>query len=231
MNEKNILIVGAGGVLAKALTTEFSGAGYAVFGIRRERTIDKQQSVGGLSRMYHGCLHDLSTIKHVVNEIETSHGLIDVLVYNAAHLVMKPFLELSADDVTESWQASVAGAVASAQAVLPHMVRQGRGAIIFSGATASLRGTARFAAFASAKFALRGLSQALAREYQSQGIHVAHVVIDGLLRGSASVSRFGGYEEKTIDPAVIAGTYRWLVEQHKSAWTLELDIRPNTERF
>jgi len=103
--------------------------------------------------------------------------------------------------------------------------------MIFSGATAATRGTARFAAFASAKFALRGLTQSLAREYQSQGIHIAHVVIDGLLGGSASIGKFGGSEERSIDPAAVAVSYRMLAEQPSSAWTLELDVRPSSERF
>lgn len=231
VSKKTVLIVGAGGVLGRALVTEFSSAGYAVFGVRRADTNHEHHYTYDAARIYRCPLDDLTAIKQVVSEIENECGAIDVLVYNAAHLVVKSYMELSLEDINDSWTASVPGALASTQAVIPGMVKSGSGAIIFSGATASLRGTSRFAAFASAKFALRGLSQALAREYQSQGIHVAHVVIDGLLRGSVSVGRFGGRQENTIDPAAVASAYRWLAEQPESAWTLELDIRPNTERF
>ena len=134
-------------------------------------------------------------------------------------------------DFEATWRTSVLGAVACAQAVLPGMVQCGRGALIFSGATASIRGAARFAAFAVAKFALRGLAQSLAREYHAQGVHVTHVVLDGLLRGSKSVARFGGRDKAAIDPTEVAKTYRWLAEQEQSAWTHELDLRPASEKF
>jgi NADP-dependent 3-hydroxy acid dehydrogenase YdfG len=117
------------------------------------------------------------------------------------------------------------------QAVLPQMVRQRSGAIVISGATASTRGAARFAAFASAKFALRGLAQSLAREYHSKGVHVAHVILDGLLRGSPSATRFGSDKDDGIDPNQVAETYRWLAEQEASSWTHELDLRPSSEKF
>jgi NAD(P)-dependent dehydrogenase (short-subunit alcohol dehydrogenase family) len=181
--------------------------------------------------MYYCDFMDREAVQNVTDQVVMEHGAVDVLVYNAAYLVMAPFLELTNDDFTTAWKASVGGAVVCAQAVLPFMLKRQQGAMIFSGATAALRGTARFAAFASAKFALRGLTQSLAREYQSQGIHIAHVVIDGLLRGSASIGKFSGSKELSIDPAAVAGTYRWLAEQPSSAWTLELDVRPNAERF
>ena len=92
-------------------------------------------------------------------------------------------------------------------------------------------GRSVFAAFAAAKFGLRGLAQSLARELQPQGIHVAHVVLDGFLLGSPSVQRFGGPAPRTIDPAEVARAYRWLAEQNRSAWTHELVLRPNSERF
>ncbi len=231
MKKKTALIVGAGGVLGKALAKEFSQANYAVFGIRRHPTRDSDESIDGAQQLYYCDLCDAAAIRNILNEMGSKQTVIDVFIYNAAYMVAKPFLELSIDDFSESWRASVAVAVITAQAVLPGMIRNNNGVMIFSGATGSLRGTSRFAAFSSAKFALRGLTQSLAREYQSQGIHVVHVVIDGLLRGSASVEKFGGSEERSIDPAAVASSYRWLAEQPSSAWTLELDIRPNTERF
>lgn len=116
-------------------------------------------------------------------------------------------------------------------AALPGMLRRRRGVMLFSGATASLRGSAGFAALATAKFALRGLTQSLAREYQSQGIHVAHIVIDGRLDGSASAERAGITGHRALDAAKVANAYRWIAEQPPSAWTHELDLRPTTEKF
>ena len=186
----------------------------------------------GVNCRVHYCdFLDRQAMQQVVDQVIAEYGSIDVVIFNTAHLVMAPFLELIEDDFATSWNASVGSAVVCAQSVLPTMLKQRRGAMIFSGATAASRGTARFAAFAAAKFALRGLTQSLAREYQSQGIHIAHVVIDGLLGGSASIGKFGGSEERSIDPAAVAVSYRMLAEQPSSAWTLELDVRPSSERF
>jgi NAD(P)-dependent dehydrogenase (short-subunit alcohol dehydrogenase family) len=250
---KTVLIIGAGGVLGAAVAKEFSGAGYNVIGIRRDSSraaniadastnqIDintaQHERVSELIannvsyRVHHCDFLDRQSMQQAVDQIVAEYGAIDVLIFNAAHLVMAPFLELTKDDFTASWNASVGSAVVAAQAVLPSMLKQQQGVMVFSGATAAIRGTARFAAFAAAKFALRGLTQALAREYQSQGIHVAHVVIDGLVSGSPSVAKFGGSEECSIDPAAVASTYRCLAEQPSSAWTLEMDVRPSSERF
>ncbi|MES1195780.1 MAG: SDR family NAD(P)-dependent oxidoreductase [Steroidobacter sp.] len=230
MSIRTVLIAGAGGVLGAAVARDFAAAGYAVVGVTRKSSSSRSHD-RAFTRMHYCDLCDLSAMREVVNAVMAEQGSMNVLVYNAVQLVMAPFMELTHADFENTWRASVGGAIACAQAVLPNMLNCRQGAMIFSGATGSLRGTSRFAAFSSAKFALRGLTQSLAREYQSQGIHVAHVIIDGLLRGSTSVAKFGGCEENTVDPAVVASTYRWLAEQPSSAWTLELDIRPNTERF
>jgi NAD(P)-dependent dehydrogenase (short-subunit alcohol dehydrogenase family) len=103
--------------------------------------------------------------------------------------------------------------------------------LLFSGATASVRGSSGFSAFAASKFALRGLVQSLAREHQPRGIHVAHVLLDGLLLGSPSVERFGGQASKALVPDDIAKAYVWLAEQPPTAWTHELDMRHHEERF
>ena len=220
------LIAGAGGVLGEALVREFSGAGYAVAALRRGH---HDAPSGGQAL---ACdFGDPAAAEAAVAEVVSRLGEIEVMVYNAAHLVMAPFAELRAPDFETAWRVSVAGAAACVRAALPGMLRRGRGTLIFSGATGSIRGTSRFAAFASAKFALRGLAQSLARGYQPLGIHVAHVVLDGLLRGSPSVARFGGSNELALDPGDVAATYRWLAEQPASAWTHEIDLRPNGERF
>lgn len=225
---RRVLIAGAGGVLGHALAAEFTAAGYAAVGLRR---VGSEPSRAMTIPLLHCDLDDASATRRAVEEVLAQHGPIDILVCNTAQFVVGALSELAFDDFERAWRAAMTSAVACTQAVLPGMLERGRGAIIFSGATASIRGGARFAAFASAKFALRGFAQSLAREMQARKIHVVHVILDGLLGGSASASRFGGTENNTMDPREVARTYRWLAEQHPSAWTHEIDLRPATEKF
>jgi len=123
-----------------------------------------------------------------------------------------------------------------AQAVIPHMAARRQGMIILSGATAGLRGGANFSAFASAKFALRGLAQSLAREYGPKGVHVAHVVLDGLIDEPQTDRRFGAQASESqasgrMDPRSIAQAYLDLTRQEPSTWTHEMDLRPFSEKF
>jgi NAD(P)-dependent dehydrogenase (short-subunit alcohol dehydrogenase family) len=217
------VIVGAGGVLGGALREELSAAGWLVTGVRR--------SGATTPFAYAADLANPEAAGRIVRTIEEEHGPIDALIYNAAELKIAPFLELDFADFDSAWRASVGGAVAWCRAVLPSMLRRNRGSIICTGATGSTRGSARFTAFAAAKFGLRGLCQALAREYQAAGIHVAQVILDGLLAGSPSVTRFGGDPERTLDPREVAKTYRWLIEQPSTAWTHEVDLRHRDGRF
>jgi len=209
------LIAGSGGVLGEALAQEFSQAGYTVAGLRRT-----------------DCdLADAAACASAMAAMAERHGPVDVLLYNAAHLAVAPFLELAAADFDACWRSGPLGAANCARAVLPSMLDRGHGSLLFTGATASLRGSARFAAMAMGKFGLRGLAQALAREYQPRGIHVAHVVLDGLLRGAASVQRFGASDGQAMDPRAVAASYRALAEQPRTAWTQEQDLRTLSEKF
>ena len=226
---RHVVIAGGGGVLGHAIGQEFAAAGYAVSSLRRQR--DTAAREGQAAHTVACDLRDPAAIRDVLTRAAAERGPVEVLVYNAAHLVVAPVAELTAGDFDESLRVGVAAAFHCVQAVLPSMIARGSGTILCSGATASMRGSARFAALAAAKFALRGFAQALARELQPQGIHVAHVVLDGLLLGSPSVQRFGGADSRSIDPAQAARAYRWLAEQNRSAWTHELDLRPHSERF
>ena len=220
------VIAGAGGVLGRALVAEFSAAGYTVAALRRDgATVDAPAH--GFSCM----LGDAADVQRAMSSVIGELGPVTTLVYNAAHFVMAPFAELTPADFEAAWRASVPGAVACAQAVLPGMLQRGRGALLFTGATASVRGGARFAAFASAKFALRGLAQSLAREYHARGVHVGHVVLDGVLAGSPAAQRFGVGDAQALVPAEVARSYRWLAEQAPQAWAHEIDLRPHTESF
>jgi NAD(P)-dependent dehydrogenase (short-subunit alcohol dehydrogenase family) len=225
MRQRLALIVGGGGVLGGALTRALARDGYAVFSLRRALAANTDATVLACD------LSDADKVHDAVASVAREHGAVDLLVHNAAHFVAAPFDELTAADFDLAWQVGFCSAVSAAQAALPGMVARGSGTLLFTGATAALRGSARFAAFASVKFAVRGLAQSLAREYQPRGIHVAHVVLDGLLRGSPSVARFGGTDERSIDPDDAAQAYLGLAKQPRSSWSHELDLRPWSERF
>ena len=227
MKQSSVLIVGAGGVLGTALVREFLSAGYQVATLRRKSARNDSHA----AFEYFCDLGNPAEVQRTTGDAASALGGVDVLIHNAAQFTMGPFLELTDAQFDACWRAGAGGAAAAARAILPAMLATGKGAMLFSGATGSVRGSARFSAFSAAKFGLRGLAQSLAREYQSQGIHVAHVVLDGLLRGSPSVERFGGLDTMTIDPTEAARTYRWLAEQPASAWTHELDLRPKGEKF
>jgi len=226
MKPKLTLIVGGGGVLGGALAQVFSSAGYTVVGLRRG-----EAAMGGSMRSLTCDLQDATQTRAAVSAAIEEYSGIEVLICNAASFHCAPFMTLSDADFAETWRASVASSVGAAQAALPSMLGQGRGVILFSGATASLRGAANFAAFASAKFAVRGLAQSLAREYQARGVHVAHIILDGILGGSGSAQRLGVAPDHAIDPHGAAVEYLRLAEQPASAWTHELDLRPSTEKF
>lgn len=228
MKSKVVLIVGAGGVLSDALAREFGTHGYRVIGVRRQ---DSNLSPNAFDQVINCDLQHSEEVRRVTTWVVAEHGRIDVLICNAAQLIVAPFTELVLADFESAWRSIVGSAIGSTQSIIPTMIKQTVGAIIFTGATASVRGGARFAAFASAKFALRGIAQSLAREYQSRGIYVIHVVIDGLLSGSASQVRFGAHSGNCIAPDQVAKTYRWLAEQEASSWTHELDIRSSGEKF
>jgi len=209
------LIAGAGGVLGESLSRQFGGAGYEVVGLRR---VDCD-------------LADGDAVARAVAALIERRGPVDTLLYNAGHLAVAPFLELESGALRDCLDAGPIGAAHCARAVLPGMLAVGRGNLLFTGATASLRGSTRFAAMAAGKFALRGLVQSLAREFQPQGIHVAHVMLDGMLRGSAAASRYAAGDAPVMAPDGVAANFLWLAQQAPFAWTQELDLRTAQEKF
>jgi NAD(P)-dependent dehydrogenase (short-subunit alcohol dehydrogenase family) len=162
--------------------------------------------------------------------IRTELGPVDVLVNHASGGSWKGVREVSLDEFEHAWQVGARAGLQCSQEALDDMLGEGGtgGTIIFTGATSSVRGRGGAAAFSSAKFAVRGLAESMAREFGPQGVHVAHVVIDGgILPPGQEVER----PEEYLDPDAIADSYWHLVEQDRSAWTLELDLRPHVEAF
>ena len=159
-------------------------------------------------------------------------GPVDILINNASASgpFSQPFAEVTPESFTRGWKVGVLGAFLCSQAVVPEMIVRRAGCILFTGATSSVRGGA--ITFSSAKFGMRGLAQALARELWPKGIHVAHVVIDGVIQETEYDARADQQiEEPLMNPAAIADAYWGLVKQDRSAWSLEIDLRPNREKF
>jgi NAD(P)-dependent dehydrogenase (short-subunit alcohol dehydrogenase family) len=162
--------------------------------------------------------------------VRTELGPVDVLVNHASGGSWKGVREVSLDEFEHAWQVGARAGLQCSQEALDDMLGEGGtgGTVIFTGATSSIRGRGGAAAFSSAKFAVRGLAESMAREFGPQGVHVAHVVIDGgILPPGQEVER----PEEYLDPDAIADSYWHLVEQDRSAWTLELDLRPHVEEF
>ncbi|CAL9115611.1 unnamed protein product [Musa acuminata var. zebrina] len=160
-----------------------------------------------------------------------SLGSVEVLAYTACealHATCQPtrFTDVAVESFVRSLAESAVGAFHCAQQVIPGMLERGRGTIIFTGSSASIRGFAGYCELSCGKFALRGLSQCLAREFQSSGIHIAHVIIDGVV-GAPRIhgSSKGGQETASLDPDAVAQTYWHIHVQEKGAWTQEMDLR------
>ena len=154
----------------------------------------------------------------------------DVVVYNASARARGPFTELDPAAVAQAIAVSAYGGFLVAQQAVKRMLPQGSGAILFTGASASVKGYPQSAAFAMGKFALRGLAQSMAREFSPQGIHIAHFVIDGGIRAAARPTP-ADKPDSLLDPDDIAETYWHVLTQKRSAWTGEVELRPWVERF
>jgi NAD(P)-dependent dehydrogenase (short-subunit alcohol dehydrogenase family) len=228
-----MLLTGAAEGLGESLAATFAAGGYDVLGLSRtsrssERLKRRVEQAGGA---YTHLACDLTQPIDVAAVLQPLAGRIDVLVHNAHLLEIKPFEQTTASEFEQAWRVACLGAMTSAQSVLPHMTARGTGAVILTGATAGIRGAAQFSAFASAKFALRGLAQSLAREFGPKGIHVAHVILDGLIDEAQTSQRFGPPQSLRMDPDAAASIYLGLASQPSSAWTHEIDLRPFSERF
>jgi NAD(P)-dependent dehydrogenase (short-subunit alcohol dehydrogenase family) len=237
LNGKVAAILGVGPGLGAAVARRFAREGFAaalmarnedgLSGIRQEIEED-----GGAALSISADATDPASVEVAFGRVRDEVGDPEVFVYNAGAFQMGGVLEIPPERFDECFRANCAGAFYAAQQVLPAMVEAGRGTILLTGATASLRGSARFSALAVGKFGLRALSQSMAREFGPQGIHVAHVVIDGQINTPSMRERSPDREEHTmLSPEAIAETYWRLHTQDPTAWTLELDLRPSVEGF
>jgi NAD(P)-dependent dehydrogenase (short-subunit alcohol dehydrogenase family) len=173
---------------------------------------------------------DPNQVKRLFDEVQDQIGVPDVVVYNASARARGPLVELVPAEVERALAVSAFGGFLVAQQAVRRMLPKGRGAVLFTGASASVKGYAQSAPFAMGKFALRGLAQSMARELAPQGIHVAHFVIDGAIRNPGRIES-SDKPDSMLDPDAIAETYLNVLRQPRSAWTWEVELRPWVERF
>jgi NAD(P)-dependent dehydrogenase (short-subunit alcohol dehydrogenase family) len=237
MNGKTAAILGVGPGLGAAVARRFAREGFAVaLMARREGSVagvrEEIEGAGGTALPVSADATDPASVAAAFDQIRSNLGAPEVFVYNAGAFQMGGILDLSPEEFDECFKANCAGAFYAAQRVLPAMVEAGRGTVLLTGATAALRGGARFSALAVGKFGLRALSQSMAREFGPQGIHVAHIVVDGQIDTPRVREMSPGREDHTmLSSDAIAQTYWQLHSQDRTAWTLELDLRPAVESF
>ncbi|MFP2927376.1 SDR family NAD(P)-dependent oxidoreductase [Pyxidicoccus sp. 3LG] len=230
-------VVGAGPGLGAALAGRFAREGYTVglFARSEESLREVQRAVqdaGGRAAVYATDATEAGSVHASFERLRQEHGAPEVCIYNAGTFRMAGFLETSPEDFDTSYRINCLGGVLCAREVLPAMLERGRGTLLFTGATASLRGGPRSASFAAGKFGLRAVAQSLAREFGPRGIHVAHVVIDGVIDTARTRAYAPGLKpSERLSPDAIAETYWQLHRQDASAWTQELDLRPAPEKF
>jgi short-subunit dehydrogenase len=227
---RNALIVGAGEGLSAALARTFTMAGMTV--ALAARNVDKlgplAQEIGARTIACDATRR--AEVERLFAALAADGAEPDVVVYNASYRVRGPFIGLDAAEVERTLAVSAFGGFLVAQAAVRPMLAKGHGAILFTGASASIKGYAQSAPFAMGKFALRGLAQSMARELQPHGIHVGHVVIDGGIR-SARRAEPPDKPDSMLDPHAIAQSYLHLLQQDRSAWSWEIELRPWVERF
>ncbi len=223
------IVAGAGAGLGVPLCQRLLAVGYAVAGLSRSAKLEPEL---GEHYLPVACdLTHLDSLQQAVSTVENRLGSASVYIHNAARLLHQPFMQTSEAEFTEQWQTTCLAAALGSQAVIPAMVQQQLGTLIFIGATASAKAGAEFAAFASAKFALRGMAQSMAREFGPKGIHVAHLILDGALWGPQARDKFKLQESQCISPQAVAESCLMLINQPARAWTHELDIRTQNESF
>jgi NAD(P)-dependent dehydrogenase (short-subunit alcohol dehydrogenase family) len=224
------LIVGAGSGLSASLARVLSKEGIKV-ALAARSTSDLDALVEATGARALTCdASKPADVARLFDELDASFGEPEIVIYNASYRTRGPLIELDPAEVEKSLAVTAFGGFLVAQQAARRMLPKKRGAILFTGASASVKGYALSAPFAMGKFALRGLAQSIARELSPQGIHVAHVVIDGGIK-SARREEPADTPASMLDPDAIAASYLHVIHQPHSAWSLEVELRPWVERF
>ncbi|WP_423194250.1 SDR family oxidoreductase [Cupriavidus sp. H18C2] len=238
---KVALVIGAGDATGGAIARRFAREGYIACVTRRsadklQPLVDRIRADGGQAFGYASDARQEDAVAQLFDQIEAEHGPVEVLVFNIGANVPCSILEETPRKYFKIWEMACFAGFLTAQAAARRMVARGRGTILFTGATAALRGSANFAAFAGAKHALRALAQSMARELGPRNIHVAHVVVDGAIDTAFIRDTFPDRyalkdQDGILNPEHIADNYWYLHTQPRDAWTFELDLRPYMERW
>ena len=238
------LLVGAGDAIGAAVARRFAAGGYTVCVARRDA--EKSRSVveeifasGGIAHAVSTDVRSEQVVQALFAQVEADLGPVEVYLFNAGANVQSPLVETSARLFFKAWELACYGGFLTGREAARYMVPRGRGTILFTGATASVRGGAGFAAFAAAKFGLRAVAQSMARELAPKNIHVAHLIIDGAIDSEAIHRRLSAATgsmpdlapDSLIQTSSIAEAYWALHNQSRDGWTHELDIRPYGERW
>ena len=235
-NNRVALIIGAGDSTGAAIARRFAREGYVACLTRRsadklQPLVDSILAEGGRAHGFASDARKEDQVAELVETIERDIGPIEVMVFNIGANVPCSILEETARKYFKIWEMACFAGFLTSQAVAKRMVVRGRGTILFTGATAGLRGSAGFAAFAGAKHGIRALAQSMARELAPQNIHVAHFVIDGGIKAHNDPRAEARGENALLDPNAIADTYLHIHDQPRSAWTWEVELRPWMEYF
>ena len=231
------IVAGVGPGTGAALARAFAKQGYAVGLLSRRRessdpVAEDIRSAGGKALAVQADVTDRRSVQAAVAQIRQTLGPITALAHNASGYGRGEFLQMDPDQIRQSFEANVMGAVHLAQAVIPDMLRAGHGFISLTGATAALRGKAGFAPLAIGKSGLRMLGQSLAREFHPKGIHVVHVIVDGQIDNPRLRSREPNRPSDTvIPPNAIADAVISCLRQPPTAWSQEIELRPSLETF
>ena len=234
-------MIGAGDATGSAVARRFARVGYTVCVARRTEAalqplVETITTQGGKALAFGLDARREDQVVGFFNRIEAEVGHVEVVVFNVGGNVRFPILETTAQKYFKVWEmCALAGFLAGREAARV-MLPRGRGTLLFTGATASLRGGAGFAAFAGGKAALRAMAQSMARELGPTGLHVGHVVVDGLIDTAFAREHFAqrvaaAGADGILNPDHIAEAYWWLHQQPRDAWTFELDLRPSVEQW
>ena len=227
---RSALIVGTGPGLSASLARLFAKNGLEIAVAARQTNKLAALAKETGAAVYKCNAADPTDVAALFAAVEANGEAPDVVVYNASGRVRGPIVDLPPEDVRKAIEVTAFGAFLVTQQAAKRMLTQNHGAIFLTGATAGVKGFALSSSFAMGKFALRGLAQSMARELSPKGIHVAHFVIDGGIRSDARPMPANN-PDSMLEPDAIAETYWAVLQQHRSAWSWEIEVRPWVEKF
>ena len=241
MEDRAVIVMGAGNATGGAIARRFAREGYTACISRRnveklQPLVQSIEEAGGRVRAFGADARKEDQVQDMFRTVEEEVGPIEVCVFNVGGNVRFPLEETTSRVFYKVWEMGCFAGFLTGREAVRYMKPRGRGTILFTGATSSMRGASGFAAFSGAKFGLRSLAQSLAREFGPQGIHVAHIIIDGAIDTEWIQELFPETyakkeEEGILNPEEIAEAYWQLHLQKRSAWTQEMDLRPWMEHF